>query len=60
VKTVFTNSMTAHPGWKRNGEQCPVGKFQIDAITETGDIHAGCQYITAAELDAMRAKLGVA
>jgi hypothetical protein len=31
--------------WRRNGEQCPVGHYQIDAITEDGSIVAGCHRI---------------
>lgn len=41
--------------WRRNGEQCPVGDFQIDEIEPTGNIRAGCHRIEWAEI----AQLGV-
>ncbi len=31
--------------WRRNGEQCPVGHYQIDSILEDGSIVAGCHRI---------------
>lgn len=37
-----------------------VGNFTIDRVYANGDVKIGCHYIHAAELDAMRAKLGVA
>jgi len=37
--------------WNRNGESCPVGQFQIDRILPNGSIHAGCHFITWAEIE---------
>jgi hypothetical protein len=45
--------------WKRNGEQCPVGKFQIDTIAVNGDIKAGCHFIKWPEIEAIALALGV-
>ena len=36
--------------WKRNGEQIKVGDFQLDSISETGDVVAGCHRIHAHEI----------
>jgi hypothetical protein len=36
--------------WHRNGEKCPVGHYQIDAILEDGSIRAGCHVIQASEI----------
>lgn len=36
--------------WHRNGEQIKVGDFQLDAISETGDVVAGCHRIHADEI----------
>jgi hypothetical protein len=36
--------------WHRNGEQIKVGDFQLDAISETGDVVAGCHRIHAEEV----------
>lgn len=40
----------SHKNWHRNGETCPVGGYQLDAINEQG-IVAGCHRITWAEMD---------
>lgn len=45
--------------WKRDGEQCPVGKFQIDRISANGDIHAGCHFIKWSEIEATATALGM-
>jgi hypothetical protein len=45
--------------WKRNGEQCPVGQFQIDRIAANGDIHAGCHFIKWNEIEATARALGM-
>lgn len=37
-------------GWKRNGETCRVGHFQLDEVTDKG-ITAGCHFIEWSELD---------
>lgn len=37
-------------GWRRNGETCPVGDFQIDSISEAGVI-AGCHRISWEEIE---------
>jgi hypothetical protein len=37
--------------WKRNGEQIYVGDFQIDSISETGDVVAGCHRIHWDEIE---------
>lgn len=39
--------------WHRNGEQCPVGDFQIDEIEPTGNIRAGCHRIEWSEIEAL-------
>jgi len=39
-----------HKNWHRNGETCPVGPYQLDAINEHG-IVAGCHRITWAEVE---------
>lgn len=36
--------------WRRNGEQCQVGHYQIDSITEDGSIVAGCHRISHEEI----------
>lgn len=43
-------------GWARNGETCPVGHYQLDAITGAG-VKAGCHNITWAEIDRLAAIL---
>lgn len=45
--------------WHRNGEQCPVGQFQVDTIAASGNIKAGCHFIKWAEIEAIGAALGV-
>ena len=45
--------------WARNGEQCPVGQFQIDRIAANGDIHAGCHFIKWDEVEATAKALGM-
>jgi hypothetical protein len=45
--------------WKRNGEQCPVGKFQIDSIGTDGNIKAGCHFIKWIEIEATALALGM-
>lgn len=45
--------------WQRNGESCPVGDFQIDSISETGDIKAGCHFIQWSEIEPIGKALGV-
>lgn len=43
-------------GWHRNGETCPVGHYQLDAINEHGVV-AGCHRISWAELDRLESVL---
>jgi hypothetical protein len=51
--------MTRGINWKRNGEQCPVGHFQIDRIAANGDINAGCHFIEWQEISNLASLLGV-
>lgn len=37
--------------WRRNGEQIPVGSFQIDAISPNGNVVAGCHKIHWDEIE---------
>jgi hypothetical protein len=37
-------------GWKRNGEQFPIGEFKLDAVNEFGII-AGCHHISWTEIE---------
>jgi hypothetical protein len=41
---------TRKRSWHRNGEQIKVGDFQLDSISETGDVVAGCHRIHADEI----------
>lgn len=43
--------------WHKNGERCPVGSYQIDAIHAHG-IVAGCHRISWAEVDRFAALMG--
>lgn len=45
--------------WARNGETFPVGNFQLDRVTERGDVIAGCHRIEWAEVVRLSAALGV-
>jgi hypothetical protein len=38
-------------GWHRNGETCKVGDFQLDSISATGDVVAGCHRIAWDEVE---------
>lgn len=44
-------------GWRRNGEQFAVGKFQLDSVSEAGII-AGCHHIDWATAEAFAAQQG--
>ena len=37
--------------WERNGTQCPVGHFQIDKVTQEGNLRAGCHLIAWSEME---------
>jgi hypothetical protein len=37
--------------WQRNGETVHVGVYQLDSISETGDVVAGCHRITWTEIE---------
>ena len=50
---------TTGKAWQRNGERCPVGDFQIDSISTTGDIKAGCHFIQWSEIEPIGKALGV-
>jgi hypothetical protein len=38
--------------WQRNGHLVPVGPYQLDEISEHGDITAGCHHIAWSEIEA--------
>jgi hypothetical protein len=46
--------------WSRNGRTIRVGHFQVDRIAANGDFHAGCHFITWAEVARLAMRLGVA
>lgn len=46
------NVMAHGTDWHRNGSSLQVGQFQIDRISASGDVHAGCHYFTYAEVRA--------
>lgn len=56
---VFIASRAPRGGWQRNGEQCPVGQFQIDSISPEGDIKAGCHFIRWTEISRLATQLGI-
>ena len=37
-------------GWHRNGEQCPVGSYQLDAVNDQGVV-AGCHRVDWTEIE---------
>ena len=45
-------------GWRRNGESCLVGVYQLDAITNQG-IVAGCHRIAWEEVERFAEEQGV-
>jgi hypothetical protein len=45
--------------WHRNGEQCPVGHFQLDSIDTEGNVWAGCHFIKWPEIVHLAGLLGV-
>jgi hypothetical protein len=44
--------------WHRNGEQIKVGDFQLDSISETGNVIAGCHKIHREEIERFAATQG--
>jgi hypothetical protein len=40
-------------GWKKNGHSIPLGHFTIDEIEPSGNVKAGCHYVTFAEVSAV-------
>ena len=46
--------------WHRNGQRIPVGGFQVDEITESGDFRAGCHAFAWAEIARLADSLGLA
>ena len=42
--------------WERNGDQCPVGHFQIDKVTPEGNLRAGCHLIPWSEMERLAIK----
>jgi hypothetical protein len=46
--------------WARNGEQFPVGQFQLDSVSETGEVRAGCHLILWDEVVRLQAALPAA
>ena len=45
--------------WKRNGATLPMGCFQVDAITSSGTIIAGCHTIERREIERFAGVLGL-
>lgn len=45
--------------WHKNGESCPVGVFQVDSISEGGDVVAGCHVIKWEQIEDMARQLGL-
>ena len=45
----FVIAMRAR-GWHRNGQQCTIGNYQLDAVNEFGVV-AGCHHIAWAEIE---------
>lgn len=45
--------------WKRNGATLPMGHFQVDAITSSGTIIAGCHTIERREIERFAGVLGL-
>lgn len=39
-----------HTGWETNGHKVHLGHYQIDRITEDGDVRAGCHNVPYAEI----------
>lgn len=44
--------------WKRNGETCRLGYYQLDSISANGDVKAGCHYVKFEEIEHLAALLG--
>jgi len=57
-RVASAQSTGIHGEWRRNGEQCPLGHFQIDRILPSGDIYVGCHFITRAEIERIAVELG--
>lgn len=47
-------------GWHRNGARVPVGHFQVDSISPSGDFVAGCHRFVWQDIEALALALGVA
>lgn len=45
--------------WQRNGEQVPLGHFQLDSVDEKGNVKAGCHFVTYAECELLAKTLGL-
>ena len=45
--------------WHRNGERFAVGDFQLDRVSATGDVNAGCHFIQWGEVARLASDLGV-
>jgi hypothetical protein len=48
------NRLPRGESWQRNGENCRLGRFQLDSIDKDGNARAGCHFITAAEIAALQ------
>lgn len=46
-------------GWQRNGHSIHLGHFQIDRISETGNVVAGCHRVEWAEIERCARELGI-
>ena len=50
--------VSAGKTWKRNGERCQLGHFQLDRIDASGNAAAGCHLFERAELERFAGKWG--
>lgn len=46
-------------GWKKNGKTIHLGHFQIDEITPSGNVKAGCHYVEWSEIESCAVALGI-
>lgn len=49
---------TSDVAWHRNGEQLPVGSFEIESISASGDVVAGCHQIAWAQIESFAQSQG--
>jgi len=55
IKRVFASGTA----WQTNGHKIPLGHFQVDSISTSGELRAGCHTLTRAEIERCAAELGL-